>query len=587
MSSIKSEENEKEESKSMIIKNKSFPFQKKKINKNFYYEMIYHDENINLKNINEELIIKLELYEKENNELKDVIEKLNQELNYKDKYLEECEKIILELKNNFINDYNKKEIEFKKNEDDIISCSESKKEDEKYKNENNRLKMELNKIKKEYNEAIKKIKTFSLAFDKTSKNNFNYIEMIKEREKKIEENEIKIKNLIEENNSKEEQIHLLTKYKKDENDNNENNIAEIISKNNYMINIFPFEEVFNIDILENKIFNTEKINFKLSQALKDILYIPSKSNKFLTKEYLIDMNFKTELIKSECFSNYIREYNIYQLINNHKFNSRIINEIINKMYFIESNYKKIITENNLYIIENKKLKEKIKEIFLYINKIKEELYIVNTNVKLKINHIITLYEMKLNKIKQKNKDFYIEYINSIYIQSSNKLISFNPKGKNFFNLIKKENERLKNEIAILIRDINDQQNEISNLKKSKHNFQYLNKYLFSVSDYMKYSLIYKLNDNKEILNLFNIMINNTIKNFDDNKNNFVEIIRNFMIVIEKLKTNKKLNYFDDLKTAFDILAQRFNDKFNESNENEDFMLKLVIKLFDIAFFSQF
>ena len=587
MSSIKSEENEKEESKSVIIKNKSFPFQKKKINKNFYYEMIYHDENINLKNINEELIIKLELYEKENNELKDVIEKLNQELNYKDKYLEECEKIILELKNNFINDYNKKEIEFKKNEDDIISCSESKKEDEKYKNENNRLKMELNKIKKEYNEAIKKIKTFSLSFDKTSKNNFNYIEMIKEREKKIEENEIKIKNLIEENNSKEEQIHLLTKYKKDENDNNENNIAEIISKNNYMINIFPIEEVFNIDILENKIFNKEKINFKLSQALKDILYIPSKSNKCLTKEYLIDMNFKTELIKSECFSNYIREYNIYQLINNHKFNSRIINEIINKMYFIESNYKKIIIENNLYITENKKLKEKIKEIFLYINKIKEELYIVNTNVKLKINHIITLYEMKLNKIKQKNKDLYIEYINSIYIQSSNKLISFNPKGKNFFNLIKKENERLKNEIAILIRDINDQQNEISNLKKSKHNFQYLNKYLFSVSDYMKYSLIYKLNNNKEILNLFNIMINNTKKNFDDNKNNFVEIIRNFLIVIEKLKTNKKLNYFDDLKTAFDILAQRFNDKFNESNENEDFMLKLVIKLFDIAFFSQF
>ena len=44
-----------------------------------------------------------------------------------------------------------------------------------------------------------------------------------------------------------------------------------------------------------------EINFKLEQALKDILYIPSKSKNFLTKEYLIDMNFKTELMKTECF----------------------------------------------------------------------------------------------------------------------------------------------------------------------------------------------------------------------------------------------------------------------------------------------
>ena len=90
----------------------------KEENKESLNYIFYHNENLNLKNINEELIKNIELYEKENAELKKIIEQLNKELNYKDKYLEECLKIISELKNNYyIKNNNKKEEENKKNEE--------------------------------------------------------------------------------------------------------------------------------------------------------------------------------------------------------------------------------------------------------------------------------------------------------------------------------------------------------------------------------------------------------------------------------------------------------------------------------------
>ena len=193
------------------------------------------------------------------------------------------------------------------------------------------------------------------------------------------------------------------------------------------------------------------------------------------------------------------------------------------------------------------------------------IYSINNKIKLKINHIITLYEIKLSQIQQRH-----------FININNNL----PQEKNFSNLNKKENERLKNEIAILIKDINEQQNEISNMKKIKYNFDVLNKNLFSISDYMKYSLIYELNDTKEIINVFNIIINS-------NKNNFDEITRNFLIVIEKIKSVKKTNYEDDLKKAFNIFVENCNSEFNNENKNgnDNFIRKLIIKLIEIAFFS--
>ena len=101
---------------------------------------------------------------------------------------------------------------------------------------------------------------------------------------------------------------------------------------------------------------------------------------------------------------------------------------------------------------------------------------------------------------------------------------------------------------------------------------------------MKYSLIYDINDTKEILNLFIIMMNN-MKN--DKKKGiiiFIEMLKNFLIVIEKIKSNSKKEYKEELNKAFNIFTECCNDKINELTENELFLRKLIINLFYIAFF---
>ena len=102
---------------------------------------------------------------------------------------------------------------------------------------------------------------------------------------------------------------------------------------------------------------------------------------------------------------------------------------------------------------------------------------------------------------------------------------------------------------------------------------------------MKYSLIYELNNTKEIIHVFNIIINNAKNNFDETKNDFIEIIKNFLIVLEKIKSLKKNNFDEDLKEVFNIFIERCNYRINELNEDDIFIRKLVIKLFEIWFFN--
>ena len=380
--------------------------------------VVNSNEKKNLKKINEELLYNLELCENENIELKNVILQLNTELIEKEKYLEKSEKMIMELKENavnLINQFEEKEIEYKnnilKNEDDISKESERKKiEIEKYKKENNDLKMRIGKLKIEYQKANKELKDMSLSFQELKQKSGNYIEMIKERERIISQHEIKIKELQKDINNKDAQLQILMKYKKEENPEQKGqniNVNDIIDNDNmftkdnsYKVNIFPMDEQFDIKILENNIFN-KKINFKLQDALKDILYIPSNANMSISKEYLIDMNFKTELVKTECFTNYIREFNCLQIFE--QFSDRldiyIIKDIVDKVHMLISDYERIKFDNKKYVNENNILKKRIIDLYLYIFKIKEEFYKANNGFKYKINDLITLYEMKINKIK--------------------------------------------------------------------------------------------------------------------------------------------------------------------------------------------
>jgi len=376
------------------------------------------NEKKNLKKINEELLHNLELCENENIELKNVILQLNTELIEKEKYLEKSEKMILELKDNalnLINQFEEKEIEYKnnilKNEDDISKESQRKKiEIEKYKKENSDLKMRFGKLKIENQKAMKELKDISFSFQELKQKSGNYIEMIKERERIISQHEMKIKELQKDINNKDAQLQILMKYKKEENPEqkgqniNVNDIIDnddmFIKDNSYKVNIFPMDEQFDIKILENNIFN-KKISFKIQEALKDILYIPSNANMSISKEYLIDMNFKTELVKTECFTNYIREFNCLQIFDH--FSDRMdiytIKEIVDKVHMLLSDYERIKFDNKKYVNENNILKKRIIDLYLYIFKIKEEFYRAKNGFKYKINDLITLYEMKINQIK--------------------------------------------------------------------------------------------------------------------------------------------------------------------------------------------
>ena len=651
-----------------------------KNNSNYINDIYKQNEFINLKKINDELMYNLEEYERENLELKNIIYKLNMKLKEKDEYIDDNEKLILKLKNNYLNlsnQYEQIEIEFKniknnKNEDDISKESIKKKEEiEKYKKKNNDLITNINKIKNDYDKIKKELQNISFAYQELKQKSGNFIQMLKDREKIIEENEKKIKELNVEINNKDAQLKLLNKYKNEDvfekfknKDLNINNNNYIFDKDNYKVNIFPMDEIFNIDILENKILTKNEISFKLEEALKDILYIPNNINMSITKEYLINMNFKTELIKLECFSNYIREFNYIEFLDNFSnvINSFCLKDIINQIYIIKSDYEKSKFDNTKYINEIKLLKNKIKELYLYIYDIKEKLYGANNNFQIKLNYLITLYEIKIQKIKNESKngrnnrnnimiyyqndnkdnnDYLLQHINSIFIKSNNNHIRNNNGNdvyenltfrmyKNPYNIInnkdnyqnsknqkldnnklKEEIERLKNEISTLIKDINKQQNELSLLKNDKNkkninnntsfNYENLNKNIFTKSEYMKYSLIYDFTNINEIINVFYFMVNNTKQNIDKiniNKNNkdefinlknehildesLIEIIKNYLVVVEKIKIYyKEKNYEENFNKIKNIFNDGLFYKINDLYDKDIFLRKLINIIFEM------
>ena len=744
-------------------------------------------EKINLKNINEELLYNLELCENENIELKNVILELNTELIEKEKYLEKSENMILKLKENYLNlskEYEKKELDYQnnilKNEDDILRESERKKNEiQKYINENNELKTKIKNIKNEFDKKVKSLKDITFSFQELKKKSSNFIEMLKDRERIIEENENKIRELNKEVNAKNEQLKLLMKYKNDKNPEkphkNMNKNFMLDKDNIYKINIFPIDEQFNIDILEKKIFNN-KISFKLQDALKDILYIPSNANMSISKEYLVDMNFKTELIKIECFSNYLREFNYIDFLG---FYSSTINnfsfkDIIDKVYLLKGGYERLKYDIEKYINENNILKRRIKDLYLYIFKIKKELYNENNNFKLKLNYLLTLYENKMkqnnninnninlnetnNNINDSKYNYSSEHTNSFYVESKNKNVellndtlnktnivyitnkndndnigtltfkvkeplnkitnnlntnlnnntslneySSSSQGKKLeYDKLKSEIERLKNEIAVLIKDINDQQKLLSEIKNYKNkneeykinaqkkiknfysqipkntynniksiiihssfdenskkiinnifnffesfindfnninnninninetnlksdnsnyafkiDYKVLNKNIFSSSEYMKYLLIYEFTNINEIINVFYFIVKNCKQNMDKiilnrdsllsqslsdinininmnekeeiikikNENiineSLVEIIKNYLVVLEKIKkiSNDK-NYQDNFNKINDIFIEGLCYRIDDLPDKDVFIRKLIIKLLE-------
>ena len=244
--------------------------------------------------------------------------------------------------------------------------------------------------------------------------------MLKDRESIIDDQNKKIKELNEVINSKNEEMKILMNISKEINKENKINVKELTKQavktikafqnnNNKNINanrnnnhsvdfnskIFLSNNKTTFEDFEN-IFKNNKGTFSLEDTINEMLYIPDNLNK-ISKEFLVDMNFKTELIKNELYSGLIREKQFIDFLKSifgkifidNKGFLNLFQDILkfkNKyLNLMKENYKmkKILSKSNISIKYNNN-KDNISEM----EKIKENIYKNNILIKNKFMEIL-------------------------------------------------------------------------------------------------------------------------------------------------------------------------------------------------------
>ena len=152
-------------------------------------------------------------------------------------------------------------------------------------------------------------------------------------------------------------------------------------------------------------------------------------------------------------------------------------------------------------------------------------------------------------------------------------------------------------------------------------YEEINKDIFPTSEYMKYLLIYEFTNINEIINVFHFMVNNSKQNIDKIKSNnnellsesssydkneiinnikeeltnlrsehilnesLLEIVKNYLVVREKIKKDSnENNYKDNLNNIFNIFNDGLLYKIEDLSDNDIFIRKLIIKIFEKFFF---
>ena len=510
---------------------------------------------INLEEINKVLLSNVESIDNENIKLKEALCELIKDLKEKEKSLDESLKIISKLKENYSSLFHQYQIldkkyrklneenEILKNNYDIsnqnrFNAEGINKKSDYLKDELNKMKNDNQLLKNNYitktNEYIKLSKEFNemkIITEDFKQRNLEYLNMIKDRESLIKEYNYKINDLNHELNDKNEQIKLLVKFSKNINDENKinikeitkqacqtikllynynsqnnqlNNINENISNDNNINNIFNF--IFNSDDLEdlkknssinneNKIF---KITFKLKEAIQDNLKYDNKNNIInISKEILIDIIIKFNLLKTELYSCFLREFYFVNFLNNlidkikiNTINYNNIRENINKLIFIKNKNKSLEKENEEIRKKLILFQKKIKELNLYIEKLKHDINFKKLRMKEKIKFIINLYQNKINRL---NQDFdEMKKTNFKEIETQKK--ELNNKNSNFkifqdINLLKNNNKynnknhkkkyfkflKIENKISFTINNVNYNNNNMKKFEKQLFDFSQINK----------------------------------------------------------------------------------------------------------------
>ena len=409
---------------------------------------------------NSEILKQLEILDEENLQLKEALTDLEKDLKEKDQSIEESQRIITKIKdeyskvikefqqmeksyNELLREFNEKTIEINNTKKAELMLNDLKKR-------NNTLSAEKNCLYKENLLMRKKImscgnisfrneiniKNKDLIIEDLQKKNKNYLRIIKERENVIDEKNKKIKELNDIIDNKNEELKIMMNFSKEINKKNKANVKELTSQAVKTIKIFQnniekkrtrnYSADYNskISLTYSQttfkdfefIFKNNKAVFSLEEAINSIMM--SDNLNSISKEFLMNLNFKTELIKSELFSGLIRENHFVSFLKNilDKLNLRDIQNI----YEFKKKYMNLLKENHKLKKINKDLIAINNKNNSDINSIKQN--IINNNNAIK-NKIISLIkgikiDKDINQKKMQKLKNEIKGLNGILIRNN-------------------------------------------------------------------------------------------------------------------------------------------------------------------------
>ncbi len=602
--------------------------------------------NIYNKNSGQSLLKNVQYLDEENSRLKELLSEMKNELRQKEEALNDSQKIILKLKDEYsqiMKEYKKLETEknkiFEKKESNqkiLNNISKTQNEYERVLKLNDQLKQELIRTKENLNYYKSNFSSATNDLNKLEKHNKTKemiindlkiegdkcVNMLQDRDLLIESYSKKINELNSIISQKNDQLKLMVNFSKEINNENKSNVKEITKQavktikvfyntlnnkdNKNQVNFIEIKNNNNLakdanndinndlmilsNLFDNKL-NSQKCSTLLQDSLKDLLYIPEEGANFINKEFLIDNNFKTSLIKTELYSSLIRENNLYNFLKNifgkldtaSAFNTGIHEKVMKmndfKFQFFQM---KLMFEN--YYKENSVLKNKLKELKLYIEKLKNDMDKKNKKYKEKINELMNLIELNENNLtNEKNKDSVKNNIGKLKNEISNLNSQMDKINNEKYNLTEKNKEKddlinnLKKEIEKLNLKINSlrtnplAENNINYLEKRENSTQTDND-IINMKEYMNGSNSfsrnkkernkYYLTTNKKTLEIqSNERFTYYLESMKKENNNENEII--------KEKENLSLNYITPIKINKNV-NNNINNNINEKYEINSF-----------------
>ena len=477
--------------------------------------------------VNNELLKNIEILDSENTQLKAALSELQEDLKDKENSIEESHKIITKLKDEYSklikeyqnleqlnndliseNEINKRSAEGYNKANDIIiklqkQTNELINENNLIKKENNAMKAKLMANSNSTNKKEQDLKDKELIITDLKEKADNWISMIKDRENLINEQSKKIKELNEIILRKDDQLKLMVNFSKEINKENKSNVAELTKQAVKTIKVFyntlnnnaknNIDNGYRVEFkntpttFENfePILKNKKTSFSLEDALQGMMYIPSDL-KSISKEFLMDMNFKTELIKSELYSSIIRELQFVKFLEEifAKLNikdSENIKMVSKKVIELINNFDNILKENNKLKNTNKLLIQNQKNSDLFLKKFKE-------NVKNNMNKLKERYTYLTNNIDNKVQNI---KNNNIIIKEKARKDGEKYKTENL--ILKKDNQKLKDDIEELKRILEIQKDNDKIYKDLENNEPLYNNKRLSWNNSIQIAPVVRLN----------------------------------------------------------------------------------------------